>query len=272
MTFAPASLVAIIVGCLVIAYVNQNKMVIVLTFIVLCGSVVFSFCASEKSKKEIIRFASLYERNINESYSRIQTILYDLPKSKLYDQYIGRNRLVIKSDLFMSSQMPTLRQTDRYKEREYTQHIKQSVLEQQAALNMMGAFPLLGVGLGNFQKNVSQYYGELPKTNTTEPNIHNGYLVIGATTGLFGLVVLIYIFAKALAPYRQKRYNSNVIFDSSWSCGVLGSISALMVYNFFFDILVSGITIYFVWILFSSQGNDQERIPIVKSPSLPGKM
>ncbi|NQU45274.1 O-antigen ligase family protein, partial [bacterium] len=65
--------------------------------------------------------------------------------------------------------------------------LKQRYAEWIAAARMAAAHPLLGVGPGGYQNRIGRYYGLSPKQNTSEPDTQNGWLVLGATTGLVGL-------------------------------------------------------------------------------------
>ncbi len=57
-----------------------------------------------------------------------------------------------------------------------------------AALRLMGSQPLLGAGLGGWQRVIGTGYGTLERTGTTFPNVYNGYLLLGVTVGWLGLL------------------------------------------------------------------------------------
>jgi O-antigen ligase len=67
--------------------------------------------------------------------------------------------------------------------------------EWQAATKLIKANTLLGVGLGNYQRNIGQYYGQVPSgAHKTKPDSQNLYLVLAATAG----VPAVFLFALGL--------------------------------------------------------------------------
>ncbi len=60
--------------------------------------------------------------------------------------------------------------------------------EWQAAATMTLEHPWLGVGLGQYQQHVGQYFGVVPNaTGAQEPDIQNLYLVLSSSIGMLGL-------------------------------------------------------------------------------------
>lgn len=74
--------------------------------------------------------------------------------------------------------------------------VPQRYLEGYAALNVLSQYPLLGVGLGNYQLHIGEFYQGMPKTNTIVPGSRIGYGVILASTGLLGLCGFCYWIAR----------------------------------------------------------------------------
>ncbi|HPB10167.1 MAG TPA: O-antigen ligase family protein [Kiritimatiellia bacterium] len=72
--------------------------------------------------------------------------------------------------------------------------------EWQAAASMILTHPWLGVGPGNYQRQVGPFYGQVPNaTGPAEPDIQNLYLVLGATCGLPALLAFWALLATAAA-------------------------------------------------------------------------
>jgi O-antigen ligase len=74
-----------------------------------------------------------------------------------------------------------------------TRHLKKFWGEQQAALNLLRATPLLGVGAGQYQARIANGYDLLGAIDSQrlESDAHNGYLLTAASTGLLGLIALL---------------------------------------------------------------------------------
>lgn len=67
--------------------------------------------------------------------------------------------------------------------------------EWQAATKLVKANAILGVGLGNYQRHIGQYYGQVPSgAHKTKPDSQNLYLVLAATAG----VPAVFLFALGL--------------------------------------------------------------------------
>ncbi|MCX5769602.1 MAG: hypothetical protein NTZ09_04935 [Candidatus Hydrogenedentes bacterium] len=74
--------------------------------------------------------------------------------------------------------------------------IGQRWLEAYAAVSVVSRFPLLGLGPGNYQQHIGEYYGTMPKDNTMAAGSQVGYAVVVASMGLLGLAGLLYWFAQ----------------------------------------------------------------------------
>lgn len=114
----------------------------------------------------------------------------------------------------------------------------------QAAYSMALTHPLLGVGLGNYQKHVGQYYDNIPRqTGPAEPDIQNLYLVLGASAGLPALLAFLAMLvaaahAAAALPHR-----------SALAAGVAGAIGAFGIVAVWHPLLVRGIGLPLVFLL-----------------------
>lgn len=114
-----------------------------------------------------------------------------------------------------------------------------------AAIQMMGAMPLTGVGAGNFKIAAKQY-----RTETVDDMVHNMFLQIGVEAGIIALLVLVAI----IIMYYYDAYNLYV----SLACDtqlrdflILGIVSftGLMISSQFGDPFVRSIKEYFALLL-----------------------
>lgn len=117
--------------------------------------------------------------------------------------------------------------------------------EWQAAGIMMVENATLGVGAGNYQANIGQYYGILPDPAgvKVEPDSQNLYLVIGATIGVTGLLcfggMLAYFAIGALAVSLRTPDR----FLQGLLTGAFGSLLAFSINAVWSPLLVRGIGI-----------------------------
>lgn len=75
--------------------------------------------------------------------------------------------------------------------------LRQRYIEWQAQLNLLEQRPVAGTGLGCINEYRSMFYGRLPKLNTLQPFDRNGWLLIAAETGSFGLVAFVWVLVSA---------------------------------------------------------------------------
>ena len=216
---------------------------------------IYPLIMPSKNIHSLKEFASIYEQgSIRENFYRRLALLGDLNKNMLVSRNIGNNGLLITSDRFTSVKMPEISEGERYKDMEGTTQIKNRYLEMQASLNMIAQKPLTGAGLGNYQNGIGSCYAELPKVNTAEPNQHNGYLIIASTTGILGLSGLLWLFFLMFGNVR-KRNRSNRD-DKYIYLGLMGSILACMVENFFCYLFTAGLLVPFIFMIYLSS-NEQ---------------
>ncbi len=116
----------------------------------------------------------------------------------------------------------------------------------QAAYSMTLTHPWLGVGLGNYQKHVGQYYDNIPrKTGPSEPDIQNLYLVLAASAGLPALAAFLAMLATAAGRAGIAAYRSR----SALALGVCGSLCAFAITAVWHPLLVRGIGLPLVFTL-----------------------
>lgn len=118
-------------------------------------------------------------------------------------------------------------------------HATRRYPEWQAAASMILTHPWLGVGPGNYQKQVGPYYGQVPTaTGPAEPDIQNLYLVLAASCGLPGLLAFLALLATALAAaVRANRL------------GAAGALAAFALAAVWHPLLVRGIGLPFAFVL-----------------------
>jgi len=107
-------------------------------------------------------------------------------------------------------------------------------------LKMLADNPLLGVGAGNYQLRIGEYYGLLPDVKKSEPDTNNLYLVVAGSMGLAGLVSLVALLSYfwRLAGGLWLRVETD--WERGLAAGLAGSIGAMVAANFFTSLLVRG--------------------------------
>ena len=114
----------------------------------------------------------------------------------------------------------------------------------QAAYSMTLTHPWLGVGLGNYQKNVGQYYDNIPRqTGPSEPDIQNLYLVLAASAGVPALLAFLAMLAVALHA------SGTLPHRIALGSGVAGSLCAFALVAVWHPLLVRGIGLPLVFLL-----------------------
>ena len=202
-----------------------------------------------KNVKAIKDFASIFEQgSINDNYYRRLIMVGDFEKHVVYQKKVNKDLLKITTDRFLNVKLHRPNTGERYKIYDGKKNLKNYYLEMQASINLISDNTLLGVGLGNYQNEIGSYYDELPKINTTEPNINNTYLIIASTCGLLGLASLLWIlFSSLKINIDNFRNKSSFLF-----LGLTGTLLALIIEGFFSYILVSAILVPFTFIIYLS--------------------
>ncbi|MDQ2730963.1 MAG: hypothetical protein M3Y56_04835, partial [Armatimonadota bacterium] len=146
--------------------------------------------------------------------------------------------------------------------------IKKEYEEWVAGIYMASEHLWLGVGPGQYQLNVGQYYGSNPNSAIRlEPDSNNLYTVYGASLGLAGLIALLQLVLSGLSSSWRTARNAAVdsqvpLAETSdlmawWStpegralaAGVCGAFTAFLVINMFSALLVRGTGIIFAFLL-----------------------
>lgn len=125
--------------------------------------------------------------------------------------------------------------------------VKKRWLEWQPALSMLAGNLALGVGVGNYQENIGQYYGFLPNAKKTEPDTSNLYLVMGSSMGFMGLVCLVAFLGHFVSAARRLWLKVNDGWGQGLAAGLAGSMYAVVVVNLFSSLFVRGNSL--VWAL-----------------------
>lgn len=122
----------------------------------------------------------------------------------------------------------------------------------QAAYSMVLTHPWLGVGLGNYQKHVGQYYDNIPRqTGPSEPDIQNLYLVLAASAGLPALLAFIALLTCA-GQASCRAAKTAVLprsFRTSLAQGITGSLCAFAITAIWHPLLVRGIGLPLVFLV-----------------------
>jgi putative inorganic carbon (HCO3(-)) transporter len=99
----------------------------------------------------------------------------------------------------------------------------------QAALDMWGDHPWLGVGFGNYQVAYADY--ALPKWREGLGHAHNYYLNVAAETGLIGLVSYLVLWGAALWQTAKAIRRSGDFYAKALALGALGILVHVSVHN-----------------------------------------
>ena len=128
---------------------------------------------------------------------------------------------------------------------------KQRYIEWLAALNVLEDSPALGVGAGNYQLRVGEfYYGTLPNLDSIEPDSYSAFLVTAASTGFLGLTCLLAVFLHFAARARRAVFAGHGgPLERGLARGAWGAICAAAVHNMFSSYLVRGVGLVFVFLL-----------------------
>ena len=121
----------------------------------------------------------------------------------------------------------------------------------QAAYSMALTHPWLGVGLGNYQKHIGQYYDNVPRqTGPSEPDIQNLYLVLAASAGLPALLTFLALLACAAQAARTAAGAALAhSLRAALAQGVAGSLIAFAITAVWHPLLVRGIGLPLVFLL-----------------------
>lgn len=120
----------------------------------------------------------------------------------------------------------------------------------QAAYSMTLTHPWLGVGLGNYQKHVGQYYDNIPRqTGPSEPDIQNLYLVLAASAGWPALLAFLALLACACRAAHTAGSSAGSTLRASLAQGAAGSLAAFAFTAVWHPLLVRGIGLPLVFMV-----------------------
>mgnify|MGYP000849915128 FL=1 len=123
--------------------------------------------------------------------------------------------------------------------------------EWQAAASMILTHPWLGVGPGNYQRQVGPFYGQVPNaTGPAEPDIQNLYLVLGATCGLPALLAFGALLTTAIGSAQK-----------AGRTGVAAALAAFALACVWHPLLVRGLGLPLVFVLALARHPQQEKAP-----------
>jgi len=101
---------------------------------------------------------------------------------------------------------------------------------------------LLGVGIGNYEKGLDEYFGDLPKPNEniTEPDTQNAYLVLAFSAGVPAALALVWLLGGALRRSAWASRKTSDRFLGGLLLGCVGALVSLVIANVFTETLVHG--------------------------------
>jgi hypothetical protein len=124
---------------------------------------------------------------------------------------------------------------------------------------------LVGVGIGNYQQNIGQYYGSIPKANfnNDEPDTHNLYLVMAVSVGIPAVLAFLWL----VGGFLRRAAAGFAATEDPWLKGLLlgaiGAMASLLVTNVFTETLVhgSGPAMMILFALVAASAGFSERKP-----------
>jgi O-antigen ligase len=251
-----SALLSPVISLLVMTVITGRKRLLYLyCATILLAGVLYTAVMPDRNVRAIRDFGSLYEQgSISRSYyHRIETQA-DNTRDVLVQKDFGDKYFQIAEDFYLKKTVPPIVDGGLYQEMDGKKHIKSRYLEMQASLNLLAENASLGVGLGNYQNNIGKYYYGFPKINTAQPNEDNGYLVIAATSGILGLSAFLWIFLRAI-KYCRKGYQLSIGKEKALFWGLLGSLTAILIENFFSYILSVSLLVPILFLIYLSSKN-----------------
>ena len=121
----------------------------------------------------------------------------------------------------------------------------------QAAYSMALSHPDFGVGLGNYQRNIGQYYNTIERrTGPSEPDTQNLYLVLLASCGVAALAAYLAVLASGIgAAVKAALSGARSPCHACLAGGVAAGLAAFAVTCIWHPLLVRGIGLPFVFLL-----------------------
>ncbi|MBX6342426.1 MAG: O-antigen ligase family protein, partial [Thermomicrobiaceae bacterium] len=133
----------------------------------------------------------------------------------------------------------------------------------QAGIAMFRAYPLTGVGIGNYNVRYPEFYVH-PGFTVSRGHAHNYYIQAAAETGIIGLAAYVILILSALATSLRAALRSPTEIGKALGIGAVGVTAAVMVHNVVEDlhVLNLGVQLAAVWALAAlatRRGHDWDR-------------
>jgi hypothetical protein len=126
-------------------------------------------------------------------------------------------------------------------------NLRQRYIEWQAEINLLEKRGITGTGAGCVNDYRSHFYYRLPKLNTLKAFDQNGFLAVGAETGLAGLVSFIWILLHyGKMCFRSRIYRQDA--SAATTANAAAFVSAITA-NIFSSVHYNGVLIVFVLLL-----------------------
>ena len=142
--------------------------------------------------------------------------------------------------------------------------VKKRWIEWMPALTMMANNFALGVGTGNYQKNVDQNFGYLPNVHKSEKDTNSLFLVIGSSMGFAGLVCLLALMGHFWRVSGSLWEFGGTSWGRALTCGLWAMTVAIPLANLFTSTCVRGTAL--VWVLAYALINSLERSAAENEP------
>jgi hypothetical protein len=254
-----SALFSTLISILVISAINNKKTFFRTVISITLIAISYFYLIPQNNTDSIKDFISIYEHgNIQDKYYRRLNLTSDYNKYNLILTNYKSNILQIQTNKLLNIELPETKNKELYSNLPVKRYIKNRYLEMQAMVNLLSENTLLGVGLGNFQRDIGSYYKSLIKINTAEPNQHNGYLLIGCTTGILGLTSVIWIFLSLISLNKHSFIKSKNNENKALHLGLLGSFIACAIENFFTYMFIASILVPFTLIIYLSLRHKNE--------------
>lgn len=139
--------------------------------------------------------------------------------------------------------------------------IKKEYIEWQADVNMLADHFLTGIGLGNYQLNIGEYYTYLPNKEKMPFDCNNQYLVIASSLGIFGLIAFMNVLCSHLRRASSAHLQSDDPFERALALGCWGALCGFAITNVWHALLVRGTGMVFIFLLAIVGTFDQPKRP-----------
>ena len=139
----------------------------------------------------------------------------------------------------------------------YWEPYQQKVLEQQAALNLISHSPLLGIGLGNYQKQINPFYSkdrinyslaiEKSAFNYMEKDSHPLFMIQAVESGILAAIILMLVMVSSLKLCFKHKLKIEA--DKSLIAGAAAAIIVMLIASFYSSFMVRGLQFFSAFFL-----------------------